>query len=124
VTESTAVLLIAHGSRNHEANADTHFLAEQLRQQSQFNCVAAAFLEQVQPDIDAAAKTCVASGARRVVLLPHFLSAGVHVRRDLVAAQRRLAERYPQVDFTLAQPIGQHPLLLEIVCERIQEARD
>jgi sirohydrochlorin ferrochelatase len=121
VSESTAVLLIAHGSRNSEANADTHFLEEQLRQDGRFACVAAAFLEQAEPSIDAAAATCVNSGAQRVVLLPHFLSAGVHVRRDLTAAQQRLAERYPEVDFGLAEPVGQHPLLLQILSERIQK---
>ncbi|HEV3146856.1 MAG TPA: CbiX/SirB N-terminal domain-containing protein [Gemmataceae bacterium] len=117
-----AILLIAHGSRNAEANADTHFLAEQLRRHGGFQCVAAAFLEQAGPDIDAAALQCVASGAQRVVLLPHFLSAGVHVRRDLTAARQRLAERFPKVEFALAEPIGQHPRLLEILMDRIREA--
>ena len=123
MNESTAVLLIAHGSRNPEANADTLFLAEELRTPGRFVCVAAAFLEQAEPGIDAAADRCVASGARRVVLLPHFLSAGVHVRRDLAAAQKRLAERYAEIEFALADPIGQHPLLLEIMRQRIQEAK-
>jgi sirohydrochlorin ferrochelatase len=121
VTESTAVLLIAHGSRNLEANADTLFLAEQLRRQGQFVCVVAAFLEQAEPDIDAAAATCMAKGVKHVVLLPHFLSAGIHVRRDLTAARDRLADRYADVRFTLAEPIGKHPLVLKILEERARE---
>jgi sirohydrochlorin ferrochelatase len=121
VTPATAVLLIAHGSRNAEANADTHFVAEELRQLGSFVFVTAAFLEQAEPDIDAGAAECVASGAKRVVLAPHFLSAGVHVQRDLAVARQRLAERFPGVQFALAAPIGQHPLLPEILFERIQE---
>jgi sirohydrochlorin ferrochelatase len=122
VTESVAVLLIAHGSRNPEANADTLFFAERLRRQGEFICVAAAFLEQAEPDIYAAAAICVADGAKRIVLLPLFLSAGIHVRRDLTTAKKRLAQKYPEVTFTLAEPIGQHPLLLEILLERILNA--
>jgi sirohydrochlorin ferrochelatase len=57
-----------------------------------------------------------------VVLLPYFLSAGVHVRRDLDEHRRRLAEQYPQVEFLLAQPLGRHPLLLEVVAERASQA--
>ena len=121
---ATAVLLIAHGSRNIEANADTHFLAEQIRKQGRFAHVAEAFLEQAEPDIETAAAQCVAGGAKRVVLLPHFLSAGVHVKRDLTTFQKRLAERFAGVDFVLAEPIGQHPLLLGILEDRIREATE
>ena len=80
-----------------------------------FAVVEAAFLELAEPDVDAGAADCVAQGAERVVLLPYFLSAGVHVRRDLSEAQARLAERFPAVEFRLAEPLGRHPLLLDVV---------
>jgi sirohydrochlorin ferrochelatase len=57
-----------------------------------------------------------------VVLLPYFLSAGVHVRLDLTAACRSLAERFAGVKFRLAEPLGRHPLLLDIVLQRVGEA--
>jgi sirohydrochlorin ferrochelatase len=95
----TALLLIAHGSRQEEANADLVFVAEQLRRRGGQDVVEACFLELAGPDIDEGAARCVARGAGVVVLLPYFLSAGVHVRRDLAEARRRLAERFPQVDF-------------------------
>jgi sirohydrochlorin ferrochelatase len=58
------------------------------------------------------------------VLLPYFLSAGVHVRRDLAESRRRLAERFPQVEFRLGEPLGRHPLLLDVVAERAQQAEE
>ena len=118
----TALLLIAHGSRQDEANADLHFVLASMRSRGTFAIVEAAFLELAEPDIDAGADRCVAQGAGRVVLLPYFLSAGVHVRRDLAAARERLAARYPEVQFRLAEPLGQHPLLMEVVAERAREA--
>jgi sirohydrochlorin ferrochelatase len=57
-----------------------------------------------------------------VILLPYFLAAGTHVRRDLTAARDRLAARFPDVEFRLAEPLGQHPLLLEVIAERAREA--
>jgi sirohydrochlorin ferrochelatase len=117
-----ALLLIAHGSREEAANADLHFVVEALRRQGRYTVVEASFLELAEPDIDTGAVRCVEQGAKRVILLPYFLSAGVHVRRDLTEARRRLADRHPHVEFQLAEPLGRHPLLLDIVAARANEA--
>jgi sirohydrochlorin ferrochelatase len=117
----TALLLIAHGSRQEEANADLHHVADGLRRRG-WPVVEAAFLELAEPGIEEGGRRCVAQGADRVVLTPYFLSAGVHVRRDLSAARARLAERFPAVEFRLAEPLGRHPLLLDVVAERAREA--
>jgi sirohydrochlorin ferrochelatase len=113
-----ALQLIAHGSRQPEANADLRSLAEALRRSEAFDIVEASFLELADPGIDEGGASCVARGAESVVLLPYFLSAGVHVRRDLTAARDRLAQRFPHVTFRLAEPLGQHPLLMEVVLDR------
>jgi len=118
----TALLLIAHGSRHDSANDDTRELAAELVRRGACSIAVAAFLEIAHPDIDAGAAECVRLGARRVVLLPHFLSAGMHVRDDLGAARQRLAERYPDVDVRLAEPLGRHPLLLDVLTERARDA--
>jgi sirohydrochlorin ferrochelatase len=117
----TALLLIAHGSRQEEANADLFHVADGLRARG-WPIIEASFLELARPDIEESGVRCVAQGAGRVVLVPYFLSAGVHVRRDLSAARAKLAERFPAVEFRLAEPLGQHPLLLDVVTERAREA--
>jgi sirohydrochlorin ferrochelatase len=117
---SAALLLIAHGSREPEANADLHHVAESLRRHG--HVVEESFLELAEPAVDEAAARCVAQGARRIVLLPYFLSAGVHVRRDLTAARDRLAARHAGVEFRLAEPLGRHPLLLDVLEQRASEA--
>ena len=118
----TALLLIAHGSRQPDANADLPRLADELRRTGRYAGVEPAFLELAEPDIEAGGAKCVALGVGRVVLVPYFLSAGVHVRRDLAAARDRLAARFPDVEFRLAEPLGPHPLLIEIVNQRASQA--
>jgi sirohydrochlorin ferrochelatase len=118
----TALLLIAHGSRQVEANADLHHVVAGLRGRG-WEVVEAAFLELAEPDIDEGGRRCVAAGSRRVVLVPYFLSAGVHVRRDLAEARDRLASAFPEVDFRLAEPLGRHPLLLDVVDDRARQAQ-
>ena len=120
--EPTALLLIAHGSREPQANDDLHHLAEQLRRQSRYLIVEPAYLELAEPNIDVGGVRCVEQGASRVILVPYFLSAGVHVRRDLTGARDRLAAHFPAVEFRLAEPLGQHAKLAEIVAERAAEA--
>jgi len=120
---NTALLLMAHGSREPGANDDLHHVAAAMRRRGGFDIVAAAFLELAEPSIPEAAARCVEQGAGRVVLLPYFLSAGVHVRRDLTAFREELLARFPGVEFRLAEPLGQHPQLLEVVAARAEEAR-
>src|ERR1700736_5770457 len=79
----TALLLIAHGSRQNDANADLHYFAAVLRERGDYPIVEASFLELAEPNIEQGTELCVAQGADCVVLLPYFLSAGIHVRRDL-----------------------------------------
>ena len=86
-----ALLLIAHGSRQTQANDDLHALVKELRRAGPYALVEASFLELAEPSILEGGKNCVAQGARSVILLPYFLSAGVHVRRDLTEARRVLS---------------------------------
>jgi sirohydrochlorin ferrochelatase len=118
----TALLLIAHGSRRAEANADLEHLAGALRDKGEFAIVQPSYLELCEPGIVAGGDFCVAGGAGRVVMLPYFLSAGRHVVEDLTAARDELSQKNPGVSFVLAEPLGRHPLLAQIVVERAKES--
>ncbi len=119
-----ALLLIAHGSRRAEANADLEFVADAMRSRGRYDLVQVAYLELAEPSIPDGGALCVQGGAGRVTMLPYFLSPGVHVRRDLESLRNELAARFPSVAFLLAEPLGRHPLLIEIVDQRAKEAED
>ncbi|HEX6985858.1 MAG TPA: CbiX/SirB N-terminal domain-containing protein [Planctomycetaceae bacterium] len=116
-----AALLIAHGSRRPEANADLVALAEAVRAAGRFAIVEIAYLELAEPDIPAGAARCVELGATEVRMLPYFLSTGRHVAEDLDGFRRDFATRYPGVTFTLCPPLGLHPKVVEVVLERLGE---
>ena len=120
----TALLLIAHGSRRAEANADLEHLADEVRRRGLYFFVQPAYLELAEPGITAGAERCVNAGAEVVVLVPYFLSPGVHVTEDLTAVRADLAGRFPNVSVRLAPPIGRHSLLADIVIQRAGEAAD
>lgn len=118
----SALLLIAHGSRRAEANADLEFIAGEVRSKNQFAHVQVSYLELADPNIERGVELCVKAGVDTVVMLPYFLSPGVHVVEDLAAARESLSARFPSVTFRLAEPLGRHPLLAEIVRERASSA--
>jgi sirohydrochlorin ferrochelatase len=115
----TALLLIAHGSRRPEANADLEELAQRLRRD--YVIVQPSYLELADPNIVQGGTMCVEAGARQVILLPYFLSAGMHVTEDLTAARDELARKHADVQFLLAKPLGLHPLMVEVVKARARE---
>jgi sirohydrochlorin ferrochelatase len=122
VPPRVALLLIAHGSRHNAANADLDHLVRELRERGHFPVVEASFLELAEPTVEQGAARCVEQGAVRIVMLPYFLSAGVHVRRDLAALRDMLSRKCPRVEVRLAEPLGRHPLLAEVVAQRADEA--
>jgi sirohydrochlorin ferrochelatase len=118
----SAVLLIAHGSRRAEANEDLPRLAEAVRRRGAYAIVEIAYLELAEPTIPQGAQACATQGAKRVLMLPYFLSAGSHVVEDLEQYRRELSERFASVSFQVCRPLGLHPLMFEIVADRLREA--
>ena len=117
----TAVLLIAHGSRRASANQDLVQLAGLVAERGRFEIVEVSYLELLEPTISTGGRTCVERGARRVLMLPYFLSAGVHVVTDLDEQRHQLAMQFPEVEFVLCPHLGLHPLMAEIVLARLRE---
>jgi sirohydrochlorin ferrochelatase len=118
----TAILLMGHGSRIAEANQALHAIAAMVKAQTGCSVVEVSFREQHQPDIQAGIDCCVAQGARRILLYPYFLFAGAHVLEDLPMELETAGARYPGLELLLGRPLGVHPKLGEIVCERIGES--
>jgi len=119
---TTAALLIAHGSRRESANQDLLRLAELVRERNSFDIIEIAYLELAEPTIPNGARACVEQGANRVLLLPYFLSAGAHVTDDLEHFRRELSDEHADVTFTLCDPLGLHPLIVDIVLDRLRQA--
>ncbi len=119
---SEAILLVAHGSRRQEANDDLYRLAEMVQQSRPEKIVECSFLDVVEPTIPQGAATCISRGAERVLIFPYFLSAGRHVVDDLNHFRRQFQQKWPQVTFQICPHLGLHPLMVQIVFDRLQEA--
>lgn len=120
---SRAVVVVDHGSRRPEANAQLEALAERLRESEPGTLVATAHLELEPPSIADAIARCAGAGAREVVVLPWFLAPGRHTAEDIPRQVDAARARHPELRIRVGDPLGLHPKLVEVALERIAGAR-
>ena len=111
------LLLIAHGSRREQSNAEIAVVAESLakRVQAQFEATRHAFLELAEPAISDVIDQMINDGAREIVILPYFLSAGRHVYEDIPAIIEDKKNQYAQVKFLVVPYLGEAPDIIEVL---------
>jgi sirohydrochlorin ferrochelatase len=119
---STAVVIFAHGSSVASANDAVRRVAANVAREAGFEMVEAAFLEQGQPDLATAVDTAMAKGAARIVVVPYFLTLGIHLERDLPRIVEGLVRTHPNLEIRVAPPLDGHPALGEILKQRVQQA--
>jgi sirohydrochlorin ferrochelatase len=101
------IVLAGHGSRSDEANASLAALAAAIGAELGVP-VLPAYLEMVRPSIADALRAAAEGGATRIVLVPYFLSPGMHVRRDIVEVVDE-ARAELDVPIEIAEFFGSHP---------------
>lgn len=120
-----SILLLGHGSPKKDANKLDQMAAmlhTMLHAGCRENCVKVAYLQFAEPGIMDTIRDSVSRGARKVVLHPFFLSAGMHVTKDIPEMIEEARGLYPDVTFIYTEPLGVHEKLAHIVMERISAA--
>jgi len=117
----TGVLLFAHGSPVEDANRGVHDLAARIEAAGPHGYVRAAFLDGGQPDLVTAVQQAVAAGIERLIVIPYFLTVGLHLRRDLPKLMAAAKEKHANLQITLGQSLEGHPMMPAMVLSRVQE---
>ena len=119
-----AIVLVDHGSRRAEANAQLERVAERLRERVPERVVRVAHMELAPPSLDQAVDACAAAGAEEIVIHPYFLGPGRHSSEDIPRLANAAAERHPGLRVLVSEPPGVHPGLVDAVLERVSECED
>ena len=106
------LLLFAHGARDPAWARPFQAIAEQLQAQRPDLILALAYLELMSPDLQSAAETLVAQGCTHIQIVPMFLGASGHVRRDVPPLVEALRQRHPGVQWRLHDAIGEQPTVI------------
>jgi sirohydrochlorin cobaltochelatase len=105
--DTPGLILFAHGARDPRWAAPFEAVAAHVRLQRPDATVRLAFLEFMTPSLPEAGGELVAAGCTRVAVLPLFLGAGGHVRKDLPLLMATLRHKHPGVTFTLHAAVGE-----------------
>ena len=110
---STGLLLFAHGARDPRWAQPFEAVAERVVEARPGTPVRLAFLEFMAPSLAEAGAQLVALGCTRVEVVPLFLGAGGHVRKDLPVMLEALRVAHPGVHFGLHPAVGEVPSVVD-----------
>lgn len=119
---SAGVVVFAHGSRVEPANEAVRAVARELARAGGFERVETAFLELGEPDLPAAVARLAAAGVSRVVVIPYFVTPGLHLERDLPRIIAGISRTYKDLDLQVTPPLDGHPAMTQILLDRAREA--
>mgnify|MGYP006194607697 FL=1 len=121
-TSPQGILLFAHGARDPAWAQPFERAASLLRARAPAgehtpHVVELAFLEFMTPDLLTAGHTLVQAGCRSVTVVPLFLGAGGHVRKDLPRLMGELQAQHPQVSWQLSAAVGETDALIQALAD-------
>ena len=113
------VILLAHGSRDPQWRAPIERLCRALAARLSGVRVASAYLESMQPDLESQVAALAARGYRHQTIVPVFIGAGRHLKRDLVRKVKALNRRHKDVRLKVGRAIGEQRRVLAAIAEAI-----
>jgi sirohydrochlorin ferrochelatase len=107
------LVAVAHGTRNPAGPQTIELLIAQVRRRLPDVSVHSSYVELNEP----AFADTIATQRRPTVVVPLLLSSGYHVNHDLPGLAQAASG-----PVRIARPLGPHPLLAALMCERLQAA--
>lgn len=117
----TGLILFAEGSSRQEANQAVWKIAAVVGACSDYTFIRPAFSQTTQPNLSASVEEAARAGMERVIIVPFFLAPNLRVQQDLPPLVDAERTRHPRLDIRVAAPLEGHPLLAEIILERVRQ---
>ena len=118
----TGIVLFAHGSTIASANDAVRSVTAGLARRFAEARFETAFLDCAPPTLADAVNSLITMGSDRIVVIPYFLTLGVHLQHDLPRIVREIESIHPGVVVEVTEPLDGHPALLDIVADRAARA--
>jgi sirohydrochlorin ferrochelatase len=120
----TGYVVFAHGSSVESANEAVRSVARDMARRGELDHVTAAFLEGGRPDLKTAVRELAArSGVMRVVVVPYFLTLGLHLQRDLPRLVEDVRRANPGLEIDVTAPLDGHPAMAEALVDRARACK-
>ena len=116
----TAVILLAHGTKEPEASVPVHDYAERLRRETGLQ-VEPCLREFIEPSVPTVVGKLVGEGVEKIFVVPFFLFKSGHVIRDITDDLESEKKKYSHVRFVVGEPLGFDELLVSLLKKRLNE---
>ena len=116
----TGIVVFGHGSSVPSANDAVRAVAANAAREGAWPLYETAFLE-CDPRLADAVRNLEAAGASDVLVLPYFLTLGIHLQRDLPKLVADLSGHFG-LPIRVAPPLDGHPGLGKMLVDRAIEA--
>ena len=113
IGNDTHILLLAHGSREPGWAVPFASVRARMRRDYPTWTIHVAYLESMAPSLADALDAAAAGGCTLLHLIPLFLGAGGHLKRDIPRVVREAEQRHPGMRIALAPAAGESPELIE-----------
>jgi sirohydrochlorin ferrochelatase len=120
--EGRGIIIFAHGSRIESANEAVRNVAVEVARQGGLSFVEAAFLELGKPDLEGAVLQLASQGVRSILVIPYFLTLGLHLERDLPRIAQDISNKYNELEIRVGPPLDGHPALVQVLLDRVRGA--
>ena len=122
---STPLLVVGHGTKDPDGVEDFLGLVDRTRARLTSGTPVpthGGFIELSAPPLTDAVEQLWANGHRHVAAVPLVLVGAGHAKGDIPGAMRREMVRRPGLTYVYGRPLGPHPILLDLLAERVDEA--
>jgi sirohydrochlorin ferrochelatase len=116
--EVAGLIVFAHGSSVESANEAVRAVASEVARKGGYPAVEAAFLEGGRPSLKEAVGILAAREISRVVVIPYFLTLGLHLQRDLPRLIEEVQRLHPSLPIEVTPPLDTHPALIDALLDR------
>ncbi len=126
--DRVALVLVGHGSKLPYSRDTLVKLANIIQRMQKFKTVEVGFIVRNKPTLQEAIKNVIDKGAKKVVVIPVFLTRGKHTEDDIPSILNSKIESdkstSQEIEIIYGAPLGPDRRVAEIIEERAQEALD
>jgi precorrin-8X/cobalt-precorrin-8 methylmutase len=124
--DKIGLIIIGHGSKLPHNRENLEKLADILRKRAAFKTVEISFMVRNKPTISEAIESLAKKGVSKIVLVPVFLSPGVHTTLE-IPEMIEMKEKEPLlkergIELVYGEPLGSDERIAEIIEEKALKA--
>jgi sirohydrochlorin ferrochelatase len=114
------ILYIGHGTRSIQGAEEAVSFIKRVMVRIDVPIQEISFLELTNPGIEEGFTRCVGRGATEITVIPLFLLAAGHIKKDIPQALSSLREKYPTIQVHVIDPFGVQDKILNGIAELVR----